>query len=170
MLGLDKPEWVVATGSSFVKPGVEDVAFGTVGYSGGQIANIQASWLDPHKVRRATIVGDKAMAIFDDVATEDRLRIYKHGVDVLPASEYGEFKAQVRSGDVYIPYVETREPLRNMLDAFLQAFYDRDKASIELARALGIVSVLEAMSHSMKIGGSPVKLDWTKSEERLHIE
>jgi predicted dehydrogenase len=155
-IGLHAPEAVRAIGSSFLQQGVEDVVFCTLQYPGGAVAHIQASWLDPYKIRRVTVVGSKQMALFDDVATDDSLKIYERGVDILPTTEYGEFKAQVRSGDVHIPHVLGREPLRNMVEDFIAKCRNPKERSDELGRGLAIVASLEAMSKSMRTNGSPV--------------
>ncbi len=165
LLGLGKPESITSIGTSFLQHGIEDIAFSTLRYNGGAITHIQASWLDPYKVRRVTVVGSKRMALLDDVATEDRLRIYEHGVDVLPTTEYGEFKTQVRSGDVRIPFISNREPLRNMVETFLHAHRNTESTSDELVRGLSIVAVLETMNQSMHSNGSMTMMDWTRLEE-----
>ena len=34
------------------------------------------SWLSPQKVRRITAVGSRKMAVYDDLATDERIRVY----------------------------------------------------------------------------------------------
>ncbi len=164
MFGLRRPREVVAVGQAFLQPGIEDVAFATLLYAGGRIANIQASWLDPYKVRRITAVGSRQMVTFDDGAIEDRVKVYERGVEIVPSSEFGEFKAHIRSGDIHVPYVEQREPLRNLVEAFLQSRSRPALAARELHRALEIVAVLEAMDRSMRRQGTRVKVDWKPIE------
>lgn len=161
-VGLRRPEEVVAMGNSFLRPGVEDVVFGTLRYPGGALANVQGSWLSPYKVRQTTVVGAQEMAIFDDMVNEDPLRLYGRGVEILPTTEYGVFKTQIRSGDVTLPYVALREPLRNLLEDFLAACRDPRLAQDELRRALEVVATLEAMERSMRAGGRLTKVDWSK--------
>jgi predicted dehydrogenase len=168
-LGLHEPEAVRAIGSSFLQQGVEDVVFCTLQYPGGAVAHIQASWLDPYKIRRVTVVGSRQMALFDDVATDDSLKIYERGVDILPTTEYGEFRAQVRSGDVHIPHVLAREPLRNMVEDFIAKCRHPEESSDELDRGLAIVASLEAMSKSLSTNGFPVKPKWGRNEQYAPI-
>lgn len=159
-LGMGRPEGVVAVGSSFLRPGIEDVVFGTLKYAEGVLGHIQGSWLSPYKVRQTTVVGTHQMAVFDDTASEDPLRIYGRGVDLLPTDAYGIFKTQIRSGDVNMPFIQLKEPMRNMVEEFLIACKDSHLAREEVQRALDIVAILESMEKSMKSGGRPMTINW----------
>ena len=55
------------TGESYVQEGIDDVVFLNLKYSGGVMANIHVSWLDPNKVRKLTVVGTKKMVVYDDI-------------------------------------------------------------------------------------------------------
>ena len=45
------------------------------------MAHVHVSWLDPHKLRRFTVVGSQKMAVFDDMEASEKIRIYDKGVD-----------------------------------------------------------------------------------------
>ena len=45
------------------------------------MANVHLSWLDPHKLRKITIVGSRKMAVFDDMEASEKLKIYDKGVE-----------------------------------------------------------------------------------------
>ena len=66
------------------------------------------SWLDPHKMRKLTVVGRDKMAVFDDMELERKVTIYDKPWK--RAETYGEW--QTRSGDIFIPKISTAEPLR----------------------------------------------------------
>ena len=94
-----------ARGECYLQPGVEDVIFGNVKYPSGVIGHLHLSWLDPHKIRRMTVIGAEKMAVFDDMEIERKLTIYDKGP--IPRTDtYGEY-IQVRSGDIWIPKVPT---------------------------------------------------------------
>jgi predicted dehydrogenase len=158
--GLRRPEEVVAVGRSFLQPGIEDVAFATLLYSKRRIANIQASWLDPYKIRRITAVGSRKMVTFDDGAIEDRVKVYERGVELMPTAAFGEFKTHIRSGDIHVPYVDQREPLRNLVEGFLHSRADPKSANVEILRALEIVTILGSMDRSMRRDGARTRVDW----------
>src|SRR6202521_4203348 len=95
-----RPYWVSAQGASFLSSRCEDVAFATLGFDGGVIANIRASWLDPRKVREITVVGSGKMAFFNDLETQEPLRIFDKGAMREPTYEtFGEFKLVTHSGE-----------------------------------------------------------------------
>ncbi|MCW2962451.1 MAG: Gfo/Idh/MocA family oxidoreductase, partial [Thermoleophilia bacterium] len=102
----DTPVEVGARGESYVHDGVEDVVFGDMKFAGGTMAHIHLSWLDPHKVRRLTVVGSQQMAVFDDMEAERKLTLYDKGFTRQAQQEgsgdWGEYVAK-REGDIHIP-------------------------------------------------------------------
>ena len=106
-----KPVTVAARGASYLQPGIEDVVFANIQFENGTMANIQLSWLDPHKERRLTVVGSKKMIVFDDTHATEKLRIYDKGFDRPPEYDsYGDYLS-IRHGDVHIPHLNLLEPL-----------------------------------------------------------
>jgi predicted dehydrogenase len=162
VLGLVRPQTVSVVGRSYLQPGIEDVAFGTLTYNTGQLANLHASWMYPHKIRQTSVVGAKKMVVFDDTATEDPIRVYERGVELTPESEYGVFRAQVRTGAVNLPFLVTREPLRVLLDDFLKACETPRLGLDEVRRSLEILVTLETMARSARSGGTPCSPDWSR--------
>ena len=68
------PQMVSARGSACVQPGIHDVAYIELQLEGGIKTQIHVSWLDPCKVRRLTIVGDRKMAVYNDVSLAEKVR------------------------------------------------------------------------------------------------
>ena len=68
----ERPIEVSARGECYLQPGIEDVVFGYVRFPSGMIAHLHVSWLDPHKLRKLTVVGTEAMAVFDDMEPSAR--------------------------------------------------------------------------------------------------
>ncbi len=155
----EAPESVAAHGQCFIHPGVEDVVFGLLRYPSGVIAHLQLSWLDPHKMRRATIVGSEKMAVFDDMRLEGKVTVYDKSVsrscsDSKPAS-YGEY-VQVRSGDIYSPQISTEEPLRIECRQFARSIRGIEPAMTGGAQGVAVVEILEALQTSLDAGGLSV--------------
>src|SRR5262249_16030507 len=112
----EEPTEAVAYGRDFLTDGVEDVVFCYLRFPSGKIAHMHLSWLDPHKMRRMTVVRRDKMAVSDDTQLERKVMIF----DKAPwkrAETYGEW--QMRSGDIYIPKIATSEPLWLECDHFL---------------------------------------------------
>src|SRR5207253_1847041 len=153
------PSWLTAQGASFLSSRCEDVAFATLGFDGGVIANIRASWLDPRKVREITVVGSGKMAFFDDLETNEPLRIFDKGAMREPTYEtFGEFKLVTRSGEVVSPAIPATEPLKNQCQHFLQSVAARRPALSDGNDGLRVVEVLVAINESIGQRGVPVML------------
>ena len=154
-----RPSWLSAQGASFLSSRCEDVAFATLGFDGGVIANIRASWLDPRKVREITVVGSGKMAFFDDLETNEPLRIFDKGAMREPTYEtFGEFKLVTRSGEVVSPAIPATEPLKNQCQHFLQSVAARRPALSDGNDGLRVVEVLVAINESIAQRGVPVML------------
>jgi hypothetical protein len=65
------------------------------------------SWLDPHKMRKMTVVGTEKMAVFDDMELDRKVTVYEKS-PWRPVDTYGEW--QTRTGDIHIPKIATDEP------------------------------------------------------------
>jgi predicted dehydrogenase len=154
----ETPTWVGAQGASYLRPGVEDVAFATVGFERGVVANIRASWLDPRKVREITVVGTSKMAFLDDLDPTEPVRVFDKGAMREPTYEsFGEFKLVTRSGDVLSPAVAASEPLKNQCQHFLRAIGGAPVLS-DADDGLRVVSILSAINQSIAQNGAPQSL------------
>ena len=151
------PVWVTSFGQSFLRPGVEDVVFAGLRFESGAIASIHVSWLSPHRRRRLSVVGSKAMAVFDDAEVSEKLRIYDRGVDYEPSyGSYGESLA-MRFGDILIPAVASTEPLLIECQEFLDCIRDGREPRTSAAHSLAVDQVLAAADRSLR-SGQPVEL------------
>jgi len=156
MLGLS-PVDVSARGQSFIQSGIEDVVFLSLFFENRIMAHIHISWLDPHKTRTTTIVGSKRMAVFDDTAVSEKLRIYDSFATPQQARSYGE-AIQVRFGDIRIPRVSAAEPLKLECQHFLDCVTKRMRPRSDAHDGLRVIRILEAAQQSLEQDGIPVKL------------
>lgn len=164
----EKPESVSAQGQCFIRQGVEDVVFCLLRFPGGVIAHMQLSWLDPHKMRRITVVGSDKMAVFDDMSPDQKVTVYDKGVTVngsngsgrevgwRPAS-YGEY-VQLRFGDTFIPRISSEEPLRIQCRHFVRCVRGDEEPRASGADGVAVVEVLGALQQSLDDGGAPVRM------------
>jgi predicted dehydrogenase len=153
----EQPVVVSAHGESYIQKGIEDVAFLSLRFSDGKMANIHLSWLDPHKLRRVTIVGSKKMAVFDDMEASEKLKVYDKGVRNLSYDTYGEYLS-LRFGDITIPSIKMVEPLRAEAEHFIQCIESRKEPKTSGRDGLRVVKILEAAQQSLKGKGVPVSL------------
>lgn len=152
------PRSVVAVGESYLQSGIEDVVFLNIKFDNQRMAQLHMSWLDPHKTRRMTIVGSRKMAVFDDMESMEKVRLYDKGVEQPSYRTYGE-ALSLRFGDILIPRIPMTEPLRLECEHFLECV-ERGKAPMSDGHeGLRVLQVLEAAQSSMEQGGVVVELD-----------
>jgi predicted dehydrogenase len=156
ILGIE-PTDVSARGQSFIQDGIEDVVFLSLYFENRIMAHIHLSWLDPHKIRRTTIVGSKKMAVFDDTEASEKLRIYNNHAEVPAIRSYGD-SIQVRFGDILIPRVDTSEPLKLECQHFVDCVRTRANPRSDAEDGLRVIRILEAAQRSMEQDGVPVKI------------
>jgi predicted dehydrogenase len=146
------PTSVKAWGSCHVSRTVEDVAFLQLHYEELDVtAQIHVSWLDPSKVRRATVVGSKRMAVYDDMATDERVRIFDKGLDVQEQPDPG-MPMSYRYGGITSPYIPFEEPLLVQDTEFAECILTRKRPAVDAHRGLAVVRVLEAAQHALRTG------------------
>jgi predicted dehydrogenase len=146
-----RPERIAAHGRSYIRPGIEDVAFLDLEYPNRVIANIHVSWLDPCKIRRTTVVGAKKMLVYDDVSSLEKIRVYDKGVSVPPHYDnFGEFKLSYRFGDILTPRLEEVEPLKVECRHFVECIEAHQRPRSTGEDGLAVVRVLEAASASLQ--------------------
>jgi predicted dehydrogenase len=154
-----EPVDVVARGSAFLQPGVEDVVFVDLRFPGGQTAHAHVSWLDPHKLRKFTVVGTQKMVVFDDMEASEKVKVYDKGVDrVGQVVSYGD-ALTVRSGDILIPKISLQEPLKLECLHFVDCVRERKRPLSDGVGGLRVVKVLDAAQRSLKLGGQPVTIE-----------
>jgi predicted dehydrogenase len=142
----EDPEVAVAHGRDFLTPGVEDVVFCYLRFPSGKIAHMHLSWLDPHKMRKLTVVGSEKMVVFDDMELERKVTVYEKG-PWKPAATYGEW--QTRTGDIFIPRIPNDEPLRLECQHFLRLVAGEGDRSKVAADGAMVVRALERLTDSL---------------------
>jgi predicted dehydrogenase len=151
------PVSVNCQGKSHYKKDIEDVATMTLNYANGVIAFIHSSWLDPNKVRKTTIVGSKKMLLYNDVETQEKIKIYDKGVDAPPHYDtYADFQFSYRYGDIHSPRLEDYEPLKRQSQHFLRCIENGLAPKSDGYSGLRVVSILEAASQSLKKEGKAI--------------
>jgi predicted dehydrogenase len=156
---LDQPVAMVsASGSTVFQNGVPETAFLTLCFERGATANVQLSWLAPHKVRQTIVVGSKRMVVYDDAAIDGAVRIYDRGFDFTEPSTFGEYQLTYRSGDMLVPRLEPAEPLGLELEDFAGAIRSGSPPRSDARLGVEIVRILTAAHASLTSSGAPVAL------------
>jgi UDP-2-acetamido-3-amino-2,3-dideoxy-glucuronate N-acetyltransferase len=151
----ETPTTVSSHGGSYLNGGIMDTTLTNCEFKSGVKAHIFVSWLHPFKEQKFAIVGDKKMAVFDDMETERKLVLYSHRinwVDRVPVAEKatGELVA-----------LPKEEPLRRECEHFLECVGTRQAPRTSGERALHVLEVLEACETSARGNGTPVEVGHT---------
>jgi predicted dehydrogenase len=153
------PHSINCRGAAHVTPGIEDVTSMNLHFSKARSAIIQSSWLDPKKTREMTIVGSKRMIIYDDIATQEKIKIYDVRVERPPHYDtFAEFHYAYHYGDVYCPYVKQDEPLKAECQHFVDCIRDGTVPLTNGESGREVVQLLEAANESMGLDGAPIDL------------
>lgn len=156
-----KPISVRATGESYLQKNVQDVVSATIKLEGKIMANLILSWIDPTKIRDITIVGDKKMLLFDDVHPTEKIKLFDKNVTIIENTQgvsYGEYQIALHAGDINIPAIENKEPLKEEIYHFIDCIVHKKAPINDGNNGLQVVRVLEALQKSLDSNGKEVKL------------
>jgi predicted dehydrogenase len=137
-----------AHGYAFLNEGVEDVVFCYLRFPSGKIAHMHLSWLDPHKMRRLTVVGRDKMAVFDDMELDRKITVYDKAPEQ-SADTYGEWRT--RTGDIFSPKLSNAEPLKLECQHFVRLVQEGWDGR-EMRDGLEVVRALELLTESLRGG------------------
>lgn len=154
----NKPYQVQATGKSYIRSHIQDVVFVNLNFKNNVIAHIHASWLDPHKMRKFTIVGSKKMAVFDDMESSEKIRIYDKGFDWQKNTGTYETFLTLREGDIHIPKIDMVEPLKLECQHFIDCINRNRQPLSDGNNGLEVLEVLNAAHNSLIKNGKAVKI------------
>jgi predicted dehydrogenase len=151
------PLTIRAVGRDSIVTGIPDVAFITLTYESGIVANVELSWLAPSKLRRTVVVGSRKMVVYDDGSAEP-VRVFDHGVVYKDPETFGEYKLSYRTGDILSPKIDAYEPIVKELEDFVDAIGKGRESVSSPALARDVVKMAEAADDSMRRGGAEVVL------------
>jgi predicted dehydrogenase len=164
----ESPTSINCRGAAHITPGVEDVTSMNLSFSEEKSAIIQSSWLDPKKVREMTIVGSERMIVYDDVAPQEKIKIFDVRVERPPHYDtFAEFHYAYHYGDMYSPYIKQDEPLKTECQHFADCIRTGQTPLTDGLKGLEVVKILEASSASLKLQGAPIKLEPTAKLPRI---
>ena len=163
------PVSVNCQGKAHINPHIEDVASTTLNFKNGLIAFIHTSWLDPNKIRKTTIVGSRKMLVYDDIETQEKIKIYDKGVEV-PSyyDSYAEFQYSYRYGNIFSPRIEEYEPLKKQCEHFIDCIQKGKQPLTDGYNGLRVVSILKATSKSLEFSGKAIQIQGQKLMVKNH--
>lgn len=160
-----EPVAVSARGYTYLQEGLEDVAYINLEFADGTASHIHVSWLDPKKVRQATVVGSQKMIVYDDVNTDSMVQVFDKGitkkdisVDLGKYDTFSKFQLIHRAGDLVIPKINFTEPLALECAHFVDCIQSGKTPISDGRNGLAVVRVLEKIQQSLDQGGQRIEL------------
>lgn len=155
----NKPISVQATGVSHTNNGIENIAYLNINYDSGFNAHISCSWSSPVKIRMLLVGGDKKMIVFNDLEPTEKVKVYDTGYNHKTDEAKNKILVDYRTGDIFIPKLETKEALSSMASDFIGAITSGIKPLSGYDSGISVLKILEASQRSIKSKGREVKVD-----------
>jgi predicted dehydrogenase len=154
----EKPSAIIATGIEHFGRGFEDVAYITVFFDSNIIAHFNVNWLSPVKIRTTLIGGEKKMLIWNDLESDEKIKIYDRGVNIEGKKGIYELLVSYRSGDIWTPMVDKTEALKVEAEYFIDCIKNNKTPFNDGHAGLRVVKLLTASDQSIKNNGKLVKI------------
>jgi predicted dehydrogenase len=155
------PQWVSAVGGKVLRNCRDDVGFISLGYPDNVLAHIHVSWADPDKAREVVVVKSDKRIVFNDLNGVEQVRVFEKGVSPVEQEplNYGEFRFEIRDGDIISPRIEAIEPLKNQCRHFLECVRTGKQPISGGVEGRDVVRVLEAMNRSIESKGLQIEVE-----------
>jgi len=126
----------------------EDVVYAILRYD-KILVNLYFSWADTNKERKIEIVGSKAKIVFDDIDMQSPVKIFKKGVgQSYYNTTFGDYQYLFRNGDIVIPAIKMKEPLKNMCEHFVKCIQGEETPR-PLVKSLRVSETIEKIQEKM---------------------
>ena len=128
------------------------------------IAHFHFNWLSPVKIRHTLLAGSRKMIVYDDIEPTEKVRVYDSGVttrrseDQVDREDAYRKLVSYRTGDVWVPKLDSTEALRYVCKEFLDAIREKRPSLTDGNAGLRVVRLLDAAQRSIDQGGKPVSL------------
>lgn len=152
----EKPYSINATGVTHTNNDIENIAYLTVNYQSGFIAHFNCSWSSPVKIRMMLIGGDKKMILYNDLEPSEKVKVYDTGYDHKTDEEKKKVLVDYRTGDIYVPKIDTTEALLGMANDFITAILEKKQPRSTCEIGMSVIKILEASNKSIKNKGCEI--------------
>jgi len=136
----------------------EDIVYVTVRFDSSLIAHFHLNWLSPVKVRLTLVGGAKKMMVYDDMESNEKVKVYDKGVNVNQSPELRDrLLTSYRQGNMFAPHLDTTEALRLVAREFLSSIAESRPPMTDGAAGYRIVRLLEAAQKSLEMDGREIE-------------
>ncbi len=154
------PDTVSAWGARHTTGFSEDVATLRMNFERQEVESmVRASWLDPLKIRKTTVVGSEKMAVYDDVDEAQRIKVIDRGRELHGQTGRSPVSVTYREGGWTAPAIDFKEPLQMQATDFLECCRTGRVPMSDGKAGLAVVAVLEASDRSLRENGAPIPVN-----------
>ena len=146
--------------------GIADVAFITMTFASGIVANVELSWLAPSKLRRTVLVGSEKMVVYDDVPPSRSGSSIRASCWARPRASASS-SSPTAPGTSSRPELDSCEPLVAELARLRRAPSGARTRRRQIHLAREVVRLTEAAERSLNAGGAEVQLGATPTRPRF---
>jgi UDP-2-acetamido-3-amino-2,3-dideoxy-glucuronate N-acetyltransferase len=144
-LAGQEPKLVMTEASNILQKDIADIATIHLSFASELKAHISVSWLHPHKEQKLVVIGESAMAVFDDTKPwPEKLTIFRQKVEI-----NNGFPRLEESGNEYLD-VKQSEPLKNECAHFMDVVAGKVNPKTDGYEGLSVLNVMSAASLSAK--------------------
>jgi UDP-2-acetamido-3-amino-2,3-dideoxy-glucuronate N-acetyltransferase len=145
ILGLlgEMPESIQAQGGNYLHQQIADVTVSMLSFPSGVKAHVFVSWLHPFKEQKLVIVGDRKMAVFNDLEKKDKLVLYPHSID------WKNNVPMANRADAQIVEIDASEPLREECAHFVDCIERRARPRTDGEEGLRVLTVLQSCEEAL---------------------
>jgi len=154
----EKPVAISAIGAGHFASGIENIAYIAVRFNSNMIAHFNINWLSPVKVRTTMVGGEKKMLVWDDLETDEKIKVYDKGVNLKSKEGVYKLLVEYRSGDMWSPRIDHIEALKLETEYFIDCILNKKNPINDGLAGARVVKMLEAADKSLKNNGELVKL------------
>ncbi len=154
----EKPVAISAIGARHFGQKLENIAYIVAHFNNNMIAHFNINWLSPVKIRTALIGGEKKMLLWNDLETNEKIKVYDKGVRIENKEGIYKLLVEYRSGDMWSPRIDHTEALKLETEYFIDCILNNKTPINDGEAGLRIVRMLEAADKSLKDKGNQVKL------------
>ena len=150
MLLNEMPVRVASQGGNYLHRSIADVTVSNFQFASGVSAHIFVSWLHPFKEQKLVVVGERQMAVFDDMASSNKLMLYPHRiqwVNRMPIPEKAE--------GIPVEF-EKSEPLEEECRHFMECIETRQAPRTDGEEGLQVLRLLNACQESLEQQGRQI--------------
>lgn len=114
---------------------------------------IKSSWINPEKIRKLIIVGDKKMLLFDEMDQKNKLKIFDKYAEYPNINKFKKSfftpKANIYLGKTYTPKIKFKSPMVCELEHLFDCIKNKKKPLTSGEYALKVMKVLEKVDKNI---------------------